>query len=592
MTDTEFWEHMNSVTANTVILAVIQYFDPATMTEKWLYVSRGVFVTSPTDSLPNVGFDNVLDINVHQLVIGINVPNPTDNRLGVSSTWSIDDVVLINPFGKYDYLLGCIFDGYAVKIYVGDSAFPFSEFRQIKNLLGSHVSMKDEYSLKLQVVSLDGVFNCETQRQYITDGVSKGNPVPLAYGNIRRASPILLGINKKTNYKRYKINQYPIKSIIRVEDNGVAISSTYVVPYLSSGEFELTIEPSGVLTVDFEGTVDTDGTYINTAGKIVKHLISNKSVGVMIDPVTYADFESRNADVLGVYITQRINLNELLDSILNSVLGFKYFKSSNILYLGSFALQTSTSPIVLNKTFILDNGISMDDTLILPLANMKVGYSKNNTPSDTSALSLLDSVRQALKLEYTVYNAGIIYSEIDLVTVTATAVGTAVLNFSSASLATMTLLSNVAVGDYVSIALGVSTVNQGYFQIVNVTAASVEVQNTKAITETALSAKCTILKTSPVYAMFKNPIAADLRETFLTTEADAAAQCRRLMNIYNRIRRIYSIKITNMNVTFNILQHIRIQYERFGMANGVDGWVISTPDYPAGAEYIELRVFV
>ena len=416
--------------------------------------------------------------------------------------------------------------------------------------------------------------------------------MPLAYGKIYRASPVLLGINDITKFKRYKINQYSIKSITYVCDNGMPLNSENVVPYLSTGEFELKIEPSGLLTVDFEGTVDSGGRYLNTAGLIIEHLLKTRAPDIIIDSASLAAFIANNPGVLGVYVTQRINLNELVDNILDSVLGFKYFGYSNTMYLGSLAFNVSTSPVELNDTYILTGGLSMDDTFILPLAYTKVTFAKNFTPSDSSALALLEIQRQTIKLPYQVENAGIIYSNVTITSISKPSAGTMRLTFSSASLTTMNILADVKVGDFVAVYLSVATVNQGYFRIVGITAATIDVSNPVAVIEPALNATASVLKNSPLYNAFKNPISSEERETFFVNRQDAVSQCASLLKMYSKLRRIYTIRLASMNIRFYLLQHIRLVYNRYGMSNGVDAWIVSAPDVAFTSDIITIKVLV
>ena len=593
MTDNEFWVFINSTQANTVLLVVAQYYNLQTNSAGTLYVGTSRYMTRPTDNPPNILFDGVVnDMDTGRLVTSLSIPIPTDNRMHVGVSDNIDDLTLINSSGTYDYLLDCVFDGYQIDVYLGDISLDFSEFRQIKRLIGANITASEEFTLRLQFSSLSGSLNCEAQRQYITDGISKGNPVPLAYGKIYRASPVLLGINDITKFKRYKINQYSIKSITYVCDNGIPLNQENVVPYLSTGEFELKIEPSGLLTVDFEGTVDSGGRYLNTAGLIIEHLLKTRAPDIIIDSASLAVFIANNPGVLGVYVTQRINLNELVDNILDSVLGFKYFGYSNTMYLGSLAFNVSTSPVELNDTYILTGGLSMDDTFILPLAYTKVTFAKNFTPSDSSALALLEIQRQTIKLPYQVENAGIIYSNVIITSISKPSAGTMRLAFSSASLTTMNILADVKVGDFVAVYLSVATVNQGYFRIVGITAATIDVSNPVAVIEPALNATASVLKNSPLYSAFKNPISSEERETFFVNRQDAVSQCASLLKMYSKLRRIYTIRLASMNIRFYLLQHIRLVYNRYGMSNGVDAWIVSAPDVAFTSDIITIKVLV
>jgi len=593
VTDNEFWVFINSTQANTVLLVVAQYYNLQTDSAGTLYVGTSRYMTKPTDNPPNILFDGVVnDMDTGRLVTSLSVPIPTDNRMHVGVSDNIDDLTLINSGGRYDYLLDCVFDGYQIDVYLGDISLDFSEFRQIKRLIGANITASEEFTLRLQFSSLSGSLNCEAQRQYITDGISKGNPVPLAYGKIYRASPVLLGINPTTTFKRYKLNQYRIKSITNVCDNGIAIPSTNIVQYLSTGEFELKIEPSGLLTVDFEGTVDSGGVYLDTAGLIIQHLLQTRSPDIVLDSASLAAFVAANTGVIGVYVTQRINLNELIDNILDSVLGFKYFGYSNTMYLGSLTFNISTTPVEINDTYIISGGLSMDDTFILPLAYTKITFARNYTPSDTSALALPETTRQAIKLPYQVENAGVIYSNVTVSAISKPSSGVMRLTFSPASLATMNILADVKVGDFVAVYLGVATVNQGYFKVVNVNASSIDVTNPSGIAEPALTATASVLMNSPLYNAFKNPISSEERETFFANRSDAIEQCSRLLKMYGKLRRIYTLKLASMNIRFYLLQHIRLVYNRYGMSNGVDAWIVSAPDVAFTSDIITIKVLV
>jgi len=616
MTDEEFWNHLGSVNGNVVLLVIVDYYNPTTLQTEKLYLSNKRYSTSPTDTIQNICFDDAITVDTHQLVTSVSLPNPTENRLEIMASTSIDELPLINTNGYYDYLFGCVFDGHNIDIYIGDVSFPFSEFRLMKKLIGSSMVSKGEFSAAIQFSSLDGKFNTDLQKRMIVYGPSSGNPLPIAFGTIFRASPVYLGINPSTGKKRYKLNEYPIKSILRVEDNGVNI--TGYVTYLGVGEFELNTEPSGTLTVNFEGTyyggsisggsfigggiaggTFIGGTFINTAAKIAKFLVLEKSYDIIINEDSYDAFEIACPQPLGVYITQRINFNELLDNILNSVLGFKYFKNSNEMYLGYFALNTVTDPLEITDEFIKsDGGIQMSDALYLPLANVKISYKKNFTPSETAASSLSSSQKQEIKLSHSTFNSGMVFTDLKVVTIAPdptnpTNPGLMTVYFDSPSLTiTGDLTLKVKVGDILAIYLGVSEQNHGYYEIVTVMPTYIVASNPTRANENSISATCSILTQSNIYKMFKNPISSDVRETFLVDMEDARDQGIKLQQYYGQIRRLYDVEIFGLGIVFDLFQHVRLVYPRYNMSGGVDAWVVSCNNTPYTQASIKLRVFI
>ncbi len=600
MTDDKFWEHINSVNAKLVLLAIIEYYDIASGNISKLYVSNTKYVTGATGSLQNVAFDPILDINTHSLTTTLNIPNPTDNRMGISTESVIDELIMINKGGVYDYLLNNIFDGHSISLYLGDKSFAFDDFRLIKKLVGSNLTCKGEFSLSLQFSSLDGAFNCEAQRNLITSGVSKGNPIPIAYGYVNRASPIYLGINSSTNRKRYKLNEWKIHSIVSINDNGTLLSPTVnYIGYLDVGEFEMVTEPFGTLTVNFYGTTDSSGACIVRSGDIINHLLKNKSSsGVTLDAASLAAFNVDNPHPVGIYITQRINMNELLDNILSSCLGFKYFGSSDTMYLGSFRLATSTSPVVLDHSYILNDsgGVNMDSTFIMPLANTKITYKKNYTPTDSSSTGLSDAIRQEIKLPYSVYNSGFIYDDpLKALSISGFNGNTGtltldVIDMSAKGVSDLRL--KVSAGDYVSLSMTANSTNTKIFKISSVSVSSVVIESSSVMNENTAIILATFLKKNDLLSQFKNPIFADDRETFYTDMSSASYQASVLLGIYNKIRRIYSVKIENINIRLGILQHVKLKIDRYGMNSGVDAWIISCPDTTFSMESVTIKVLV
>ncbi len=600
MTDNEFWEFINSVNSQKILLAGISYHDVNEGVDKTLYISNKRFVTSPTDSLANVAFDPVLNMTTHVLQNSLSIPNPTSNQLSISVDAIIDELEIINKDGIYDYLLQHIFDDHPINIYLGDLSFPFSEFRVIKKLIGSNLTCKGEYTLSLQFSSLDGVFNRDVQRNFITCGPSKGTPIPLAYGFVRRVVPVFLGINPKTGFGRYKVNEYSIHSITSVQDNGADILSQ-VVQYLNVGEFELKTTPVGTVTVNLWGTTDSSGNCITKAGNIIQHIITNKTdSGILIDSASLAAFNSSVYEDMGYFINQRMNINEVFDAILSACLGFRYFTSSDKMFLGHFKLVKETTPVEIDNLHILSEGggVVMDSAFIMPIASIRVLYNRNYYPTDNLVAGLTEDMIELKRTPFRVYNSGTIFDDnIEALSLTNVTPTTALLNLKTTSMSdagVTDLKTSVKVGDYVSISMAFNTENIGSFKIIGVDTSSVTISIVGGVQELAGSSSILtlFLKKSDVLSKFKNPIFATDRETMFRERAGAENQANNLLSIYDRIRRIYTITMSNQNISFKMLQHLKIFSNRYGMSSGVDAWVISCPDTTFSLGSMEIKVIV
>jgi len=590
VSDQEFLDALSNVKHTAILLVCAEYYNTYTNTVETLYVSNGAFITSPTDALlPNVAFNDVLDVDVVKLITNLKIPNPTTNSLNVRITTNTDSLSILNTEGMYDYLTNCIFDGHVVDIYLGIRGYDFPDFRKIKSLIASNVVMKDEYGLTLNFASFDTILDREAQTRVVNVGPSKGKQIPIAYGKILRASPLYLGINPATGKRRYKLNEFPIYAIEEVHDNGVLISAANVVKYLDFGEFELTTEPVGTLTVNLIGT-KVGSTALRYTGEILKHLLSQKCSSVVVDEASFTYYDQLVQSQIGIYIAERMNLNELVDTILDSTLGFKYFNAYNEMVIEQFDLLYEVDPVELTNEIIIDGKISQVDAFIMPIASAKVSYAANFTPSEQIAASIPEAQRTVIKNKHSIANSGILHDDLTISAINIVDIGISSRVFFAAP---VPALANVSVGDYLVVYLGVIGQNQGYFKILTVDTLSgtLVISNPDAVTEPSISATASILKNSLLYAYYKNPINTNVRETFLVYKDDAIAQCEQMLQHYNTLRRIYSITITNINVNFRILQHVILKHPRFGLQNGVNGWIIKAPDVTYNEE-ISLEILV
>jgi len=591
VSDLEFIDALSNVKHTAILLVCAEYYNTYNDTVETLYVSNGAFITSPTDAtLPNVAFNDVLDVDLVKLVTSLKIPNPTTNSLNVRITTNTDSLSILNTNGMYDYLTNCIFDGHVVDIYLGIEGYEFPDFRKIKSLIASNVVMKDEYGLTLNFASFDTVLDRETQTRVVNVGPSKGKQIPIAYGKILRATPLYLGINPATGKRRYKLNEFPIYAIEEVHDNGVLLSAANVIKYLDFGEFELANEPVGTLTVNLIGTKKADGAALRYTGEILKHLLSQKCSSVSIDQASFTYYDQLVQSQIGVYISERMNLNELVDTLLDSTLGYKYFNAFNEMVIEQFDLLIELDPVELTDEIILDGKISQVDTFIMPIASTKVSYAANFTPSEQIAASVPEAQRTVMKNKHSIANSGILLDDLIVTAFTIEDVGASARVFFGMPAPT---LASVLVGDYLVVYLGVIGQNQGYFKILEVEAASgtIVIDNPEAIAQSGIAATASILKSSPLYAYYKNPINTSVRETFLVRKEDAVLQCERMLEYYKKLRRVYAITITNINVNFRILQHVILKHPRFGLQDGVNAWIIKAPDATYNEE-ISLEVLV
>ena len=437
ISDAQFKVWLEQDSTSRVLLVEAVYYDSGS--EHTVYMSNGIFVSDPTDTPASMPYDDVIrDIpqfssQLSDALEGFTVPS-----------WG--DIIISNELFAFDDWLDYAWDGRRVTLLYGDSSWPKADFRTILSGTIAEVTSDSSSTLKMSirdkqwmlnvpvqsklvgepelvsgttykvsdsaVTSIDSVWDNGTlltlTSQYTVDvangrftlvspavgrvtaaftdnngNASIGSVIPLCFGQCFNVTPIQIN----ASLLKYQVHDGPIEAITAVRDNGVPVPYTV---NLSTGTFILTYSPVGVVTADVKGAKPS--TYLTKVGDIVNHIVTTRTelTSGDIDSTSLSAFITLCPQLIGLYLSGRANVIDVIDKLITSVGGWYSFNRSGKLILGRMDVPSGTTSSELVADDIIFGGLSLSSQS-MATATERIGYSKNYTIQNTTAGSLTPS---------------------------------------------------------------------------------------------------------------------------------------------------------------------------------------------------------
>ena len=527
ITDAQYqaWLQQDSVTR--VLLVEATYYHAGA--EHTVYLSNGIFVSTPADTPANMPYDDVI-LSIPQFQSSL-----SDGLEGFTvPSWG--DIEISNELFDKDDWLDYAWDGRSVVLLFGDQAWPRSDFRPVLSGTIAGISVPSSSRLRLAIRDKQWQLNVPIQSkligeptltsgttykvsdtavtsinsvwdngvllapttQYTTNAsagtftlvnaatgrvtaqftdnsgstAASGAVVPLCFGQCFNISPICIN----SSLLKYQVHDGQIEAITDVRDNGVSVPFT---ANLTEGTFTLSGSPAGQVTVDAKGAKPS-GVYLTTAGSIINHIVLTRTglTAADISSASLAAFISKCPQTLGVYVSDRQNVINVLDGIVNSVGGWYTFNRAGLMIFGRLDAASGTPAAYINADDVIFGGLSITD-ISLPVATYRLGYRKNYTQQTQVAGSV----------------AGTLYN----------------------------LANQVAVRNNDAI----KTVN--------------------------------LLATEP-----------DTKLTNIVSQTDAEAEAERLLTLFGTTRKTYQAECITAPLTLNLGDIINFEHHRYGLDSGVD----------------------
>lgn len=360
MTDSEFIAWIVAGGRPTILVEATAFYAGS---DKAIYASNTGYTTGAGEAPANTSYVPVLRG-------GLTIRS--DINLDNSPSISWGDIELDNTGGIIDDWLTYVWNGRVLNLYVGDASWPRSDFRQIftGTMDGIGSSGRDILNIKLRD-KMELLNTSVTEALIGGSSNNKDKLRPMLFGECHNIEPVLID----PTTLRYKINDGPIESIIEVRDGGVPVDFT---PYLSVGEFTIANSVVETLTVSAQGH-KFSGTYHNTVARLIQNIVTTfgttpLSIGD-IDTTNFNTFNTANQQPVGIYLTGKTNVAELISQIGGSIGAQAVFSPA-----GKLQLHRINLPGVATSN-ITENEIKQDSFVISEVVEVKaavtINYCKN-----------------------------------------------------------------------------------------------------------------------------------------------------------------------------------------------------------------------
>lgn len=363
------------------------------------YMATRPYVSTPADTPANTAYDDII----------VSIPTFTrrmSEAFTGATTQSWGDIEILNEGGALDSWLDDGWDGRGLALYIGDPAWPKSDFRPILQGVTADIIARDAKTLALKARDKTYAVNVPIQTTMIAGTTANaGKPVPLLFGEAYNITPLLIDAAAH----KYQYHDGAAQGVTTVYDNGVSVAFTDTV---AAGTFVLTAAPAGQVTCDAKGA-KPGGTYLTKVADIVSHIVTTRSTLTSgdLDSASFTAMNTTAAQTVGLYIEARENIINALDDLVTSVGGWWGFSRAGLMQLGVLAAPSGTPALIMGTDDSVERGLSVKRR-DLPLAQYTLGWKRCWT-KQTSGLAgaVTEATKAILADDYqsiTKTNAGVL----------------------------------------------------------------------------------------------------------------------------------------------------------------------------------------
>lgn len=365
MTDAQLIAWLKSGTAKRRILMEVGVLSGGS--EVTRYLSDRGYITGSTETPASTTYTPVISGGV-KFTESISLTGEASLSAGT--------IEFNNINGEIDSWQNDVWQGRPVKLYIGDYSWARVSFYKIFDGITARLDCSERD--KVTLVLSDKMQKLNTTVSDVKLGGSSSNKdklIPLMFGQCFNVSPLLVDIANL----EYQIHNGPIDSIIEVRDNGVPVAYT---PFLSTGKFRLSQQPAGTITCSARGDAPT--TYANDAVTMIKRLVKDYGLAGQrftdsdLDLTALTAFASANTQPLGIYLTEKSNVVEVVNRIAASIGSSVLMTRAGLMTIVKIDLPQASAGTTITASDITERSLYISE---LPdvVAAVKLGYNKNWT---------------------------------------------------------------------------------------------------------------------------------------------------------------------------------------------------------------------
>lgn len=354
------------------------------------YLSTRGFVSAPADTPASTAYDDIVTA----------VPSIRSTMAEVfrgRSLVSFGDIEVDNSAGTRDAWLLDGWDGRAVRLYLGDAAWPKADFRLVFNGTTKDIQASGNNTLVLRVRDRQQLLDVPLQTARVGgSGTTKDQRLPVCYGQVLNVEPLL--VDSAT--RKYQVHDGSIQAIDAVYQDGVAIA-TYT-PSLATGSFTLTAALTGRITCDLKGS--NAGSYVNTTADVMQRIITDRSTLVAgdIDAASVTALNTAAPGVVGIYVTNdAATVLSTLDELATGAGAYFTIGRDGTLTMGLFTAPSGAAVVALTDDDVELAQLELTRRIV-PLKSVRCGYAHFFATLESADASLTEAQRQRLRDPYLV----------------------------------------------------------------------------------------------------------------------------------------------------------------------------------------------
>lgn len=387
-----------------------------------LYYSTAGFTSTPTDTPASTYFD----ARIQQPALmrrDVFARGTTGGRSQVG----YGELVLTNPDGGLDALIGYGFDGRTLTLRLGEGDYPADWTTVLTGTIEQpqfdwgRIALRvrdrqEELDVPIQPTKFAGNNSLPNGLEGVA-GDLKGKPKPLTYGSVFNVAPPMVNTSRLI----YQVHDGAIDDIPAAYDRGVALTQgadytsqsdmetaapaagNYRV-WPAGGYFRLGSTPKGEVTCDvLQGAAAAD----RTVAQLVYDIVTGPG-GIATGDVSSGDItalDTANSSVVGIYIDDETDITAVLDELANSVGAWWGFDASGVFRIKQFTAP-SGSPVAdftPKEIISIERTATADTDEGVPVYRVILKYKKNYRVQDgreIAGTAATDVFRGFIREEY------------------------------------------------------------------------------------------------------------------------------------------------------------------------------------------------
>lgn len=289
---------------------------------------------------------------------------------------NIGDLEIINPAGKYDYVLDYIWTNRRILVLLGDVRWARADYRVVLDGTMIRLDSKDNQTLNIQIADKLQRLNAPlTETKLGGTGENKDSIIPFTLGECCNITPLLVDPLTRT----YQVHPGIINDIVEARADEFPISIT---KDLANGKFSTTYAPIGTVTCTVQGHKHL-GVYSNTIANLCYQIAldggkpETRFTDADCDLTQLVAFNSAHPQPVGYFNNSQDNQLTCMQGLAASIGAQVTISRAGKMRL--LTLETSTPVKTITNIDIKENSLQIIQTLEIA-GSVKLGFCKNWTP--------------------------------------------------------------------------------------------------------------------------------------------------------------------------------------------------------------------